>query len=402
MKLLLFTLSLIAFSSQSSVAQILSTEQTEYISTHFEDLKADERYQNANWEPVLNAVKGKRMVLLGEFNHGSKEVFIARNELIQQLHEKLGFDLILFESGLGELEVINMDKQELKVFELTQGFFGPWRTKEFEGLMKYIQLNEIEISGFDVQRTGSTFTDYLSEKMDNDRFKKAEEEFVALKSQLSNYNTVYDSINTPTSALIRVYEDIRDNLSIDEEFSKKAIDNRIHFLTYMMDFIKFKDWNKRWEARDRAMADNMKWILSRQEPYKKIIVIAHNFHVSKFNEKENVMGEFLSEDYADEMYVIGAFAGEGAYANNSGKPEQLSPPSEKGLDIKHIIAANQGRLAFLNITKNRQGLANWVQEPIVVNDTFVDLSNSNELILSKCFDGILLFETITPAEKQSK
>jgi len=402
MKPALLTFALLLIICQRSFGQILTSEQAAFISTHFVNLKADENYVNADWEPVLNAVENKRLVLIGEFNHGSKEVFISRNELIQQLHQKLGFDLILFESGLGELEAVNLKMQELNPFELTQGFFGPWRTHEFGQLMQYIQQNDIQISGFDVQRTGSKFTDYLSDKTKNDGFQEIENEFVALKSHLTNYRTVYDSISTITLQLIERYKEIGNNLSFHDNFSKRAIANRVNYLTYMLDFIKTKDWNKRWEERDRAMAENIKWILNNQEPNQKAIVVAHNFHVSKYNEKENVMGEFLKEDYESEMFVIGTFAGKGAFLNNSGKPEPLSPPSDTRLDIKHLIAADPGRLTFLNITPDLQTKAQWLQEPLLVNDTFIDLSGSNELILSRYFDGILFFDTVTPAEKQSR
>ena len=211
MKSFLYTFALALILNHSLCAQKLSDKQLKIVSTHFVNLEADRSYLNANWESVLNAVKNKRIVLIGEFNHGSKEIFITRNELIQQLHEKLGFDLILFESGLGELEVVNLNMRELSPKELTLGFFEPWRTKEFEDLMKYIQQNEITISGFDVQRTGSTFTNYLSEKFDNKIFKETDEQFVALKSQLSNYKTVYDSIKPTTLQLINVYQKLLHN-----------------------------------------------------------------------------------------------------------------------------------------------------------------------------------------------
>lgn len=400
MKSLLSTCSFALLLSPPLIAQQLSSDQAEFVSNHFMNLNADANYQNANWEPVLDAVGNKRIVLLGEFNHGSKEVFTSRNELIRLLYEQLGFDLILFESGLGELEVINLKKRDLKSTELTAGFFGPWRTKEFEDLMDYIRQNDIQISGFDVQRTGGTFTNYLSEKMGDETFKNAEREFGVLSSQLSNYKTVYDSIKTPTLQLIKKYEEIENKLDLDDQFSKRAIQNRIIFLTYMMDFIKTKDWTRRWEERDRAMADNIKWILSSKELDQKAIVIAHNFHISKYNERENVMGEFLIKDYEEEMYAIGVYAGGGTFVNNYGKPEELIPPSDKGLDIKHLIAADRGNLTFLNISVHASEPDHWLQEPIIVNDTFIDLSNSNKLILGKCFDGLLLFDSITPTEKR--
>jgi erythromycin esterase len=398
-----FLLKIIFFCScinHSLVGQILTTKQTKFIADNFISLQVDENYQNANWSPVLKSVQNKRLVLLGEFNHGSKEVFSTRNELIQVLHKKLGFDLILFESGLGEMEVLNLKKSELEPVELTTSFFGVWKTMEFEDLMTYIKSQNIPVSGFDVQRSGQMFTNYLSERVNNkETFLEAEKKFGSLISQLSNYRTVYDSVSAPTLQLIDVYEGIEAKLNKQDEFSERTLSNRIRFLTYMLDFSKTKDWSKRWRERDLAMADNIKWILNRY-PNKKAIIIAHNYHIARYNEKEAVMGEFLKEEFEDEMYVVGVFAGQGSFADNAGQMRQLSPPDESGLDIKHIIAADQSRMTFLNAPKNVPAGAEWLQEPIIANDTFIDLSNSNKLILSKCFDGLLLLDTITPPQKQ--
>lgn len=399
MKSILTFSAILLITFQASYAQILSADQADFIASHFANLEADESYQNAKWDAVIEAIGSKRIVMVGEFNHGTKEVFIARNELIRELHKKHGFDLILFESGLGELEVINLKKQNLTPAQLTYGFFGPWRTKEFEALMTYVQQADIEISGFDVQRTGGIFSNYLTDKLGDNYFKAIEQEFVTVKKKLTNRRTVYDSILIPTVQLIKAYERIKVDLKVDDHFSIKTLENRIEYLNYMLQFTKDKDWNKRWEARDHAMANNLKWILSRQAPDRKVIVVAHNFHIAKYNEKENVMGEFLKADYGSEMYVIGAFAGKGVSTNNYGQTEQLSPPSEEGLDIKHIVAADQGRLTFLNLNQDLGAKGEWLHQPIIANDTFIDLSGSNQLILSKCFDGLLLFDAITPAEK---
>ncbi|HEV7783653.1 MAG TPA: hypothetical protein VGO58_20420 [Chitinophagaceae bacterium] len=53
------------------------------------------------------------MVLIGEPNHGSKEIFLLRNSLIKFLHESHGFDIILFESGIGELIRADISKDQL-------------------------------------------------------------------------------------------------------------------------------------------------------------------------------------------------------------------------------------------------------------------------------------------------
>ena len=94
------------------------------IDKHVYHISNDTSYKETNWKPLIKVLENKKVVSLGEFNHGNKEVFFTRNDLIKQLHKKLGFNLILFESGLGELHVINENISTLNGRSLTNGFFG--------------------------------------------------------------------------------------------------------------------------------------------------------------------------------------------------------------------------------------------------------------------------------------
>lgn len=293
--------------------------------------------------------------------------------------------------------VVNLKKNYSDRSSLTRGFCGGWRTAEFENLIQYVKENNIQIGGFDVQRTGSTFTEYLSRKSTSLlAFQEIEKRFVSIKSQLANYRTDYESIKEKTQELINEYRLFATDQHVPDSLVIRTIKNRVDFLTYMLEFVETKDWNARWRARDLAMAENIKWLLSQYEPNQKTIIIAHNFHISRSNKKEEVMGEFLVRDFDNEMYVLGVFAKEGTYLSNSGKAEVLSKPDSTSLDIKHIIEADGAKMSFLNLPKEMSSENEWLFKPIIVNDTFIDLSNSNKLILSECFDGLLLLDAISP------
>lgn len=111
------------------------------------------------------------------------------------------------------------------------------------------------------------------------------------------------------------------------------------------------------------------------------------------------MGEFLKKEYGAEMYSIGVFAGSGSFANNQGAEERLKPISTDGIDIKQIINELNYKLGFLNIPKKEKKGLDWLFENIIINDTFIDLSNSNKMVLSKSFDGLIFIDKISLPEK---
>jgi erythromycin esterase-like protein len=104
------------------------------------------------------------------------------------------------------------------------------------------------------------------------------------------------------------------------------------------------------------------------------------------------MGEILASRYGDEIYSIGVFAGTGSYADNSGNEKQMSPPDTTGSDIKKVISQLPGTTNFINLVNTNNSGRKWLDKKITVNDTFIDLSNNNKLILSKCFDGLILID----------
>ncbi|MDH3247000.1 MAG: hypothetical protein OEM26_20420, partial [Saprospiraceae bacterium] len=105
----------------SLLLPVLSPTQIEWLRSNSEDIEVDETYQNGSWEPVIERMKDKRVIMLGEFSHGCQEIFQSRNDLIKDLHETLGIKVILFESGLGEVGTINLYKEEFSAAEMVRG-----------------------------------------------------------------------------------------------------------------------------------------------------------------------------------------------------------------------------------------------------------------------------------------
>jgi erythromycin esterase len=411
--LLLIVMMIFAGSSAfSQVRKFISPSAIQYLQKEATTICEDEKLIEANWETLASRVKDKRIILLGEFNHGVKEVFLLRNDLIKFLHKKIGARVILFESGIGELAYVDLNKADLSPAEMANGFFGNWRTKEFESLMEFSKSNNISLAGFDVQRTANSFNNLLKKvadikKVDYSVYFDLEKKYGSVQRELSNSKAVYDSLKHKTNELITGYRKIYNLLVKDSIYAHTAellytlqtIKNRIAYLSYMLQFVRDRDFAKRFKARDSAMAENIIWLAENLYPHEKIIVVAHNYHIARSHEYEQPMGKILSNKYGKEMYAIGFFAGGGTYTGNTGKVEEMLPADTLALDIKHIISHLKGFASFIHIPKQKHAVNAWLYENIVVNDSFTDLKETNKLVLAKLFDGLLLLRKVSPPQK---
>ncbi|MGB0525186.1 MAG: erythromycin esterase family protein [Flammeovirgaceae bacterium] len=404
MKQLLFIFFLLV--STCTFAQNLTKAQKRFLAKKVVQLDTDNQFHDTQWSHIHQQLKNKDVVAIGEFTHGAKEVFQLKNSLIKYLHEALGFEVILFESGMGELIEVNTNKQQLSPQQLVQkGLMGPWKTAAFTELMTYVKQENLEIAGFDVQRSGSSFAPLLKKiaqmhLADSTAYYNLELRYTKAKKQLKQ-KTLADSTQQSIRQLIAAYQSLEQKLNqVDAptptiQLVAKTLGNRASYLAYKLDFALDRDWNKAWAARDVAMANNILWLTQNIYPNKKIIILAHNFHISTYNEDLLVMGEVLKEKLDKDIYTIGVFAGKGVFAGNTRNKKELSAPDSSQLDIKHLINQLDGYAHFLSIpSKNKKSTA-WLFQPIIVNDTFINLRKKNTMELAKKFDGLLFLQQVS-------
>src|ERR1039457_7202673 len=98
---------------------------------------------------------GKRIICLGESEHGIETFSRCKTELIKYLHENLGFEVVAFEIGI--LNVSNVcyniksDTEAVKA-----SFLGIWQTESLLDLYDYslkqrVLSSPLEFSGFDIK-----------------------------------------------------------------------------------------------------------------------------------------------------------------------------------------------------------------------------------------------------------
>lgn len=108
-----------------------------------------------NLSNLKESLKDVEIIALGENTHGLGEVFSAKTELVKFLHQELGFDLVLFESGYGDGALAWEQLDSLSAKEFTSVFSSNfyYNSEEVENLVSYVksQNGKLKIQGFDCQ-----------------------------------------------------------------------------------------------------------------------------------------------------------------------------------------------------------------------------------------------------------
>ena len=263
-----------------------------------------------NLSPLENA----KIVLLGEQTHYDGAVFDKKVEIIKNLHENFGFNIIIFESGLYDnykaQELYKSKKENISIFN--QSIFPIWtETSAFKELLDYVEQNpEMKILGFDNQEF-AFFKEYfipdLKTLLKQNFINLSDEIYTKIEKTLV-YKDLDDFVNNRKDSLelYKTFDVIKSQLS---KIKNKNIDAKIiqqTFKSAISDFdIELKRAQKEkiyvQNPRDKQMAENLIF-LQQQFPNEKIIGWGASFHFS--NEINNFEYTKTTEKYLTEFHSL--------------------------------------------------------------------------------------------------
>ena len=295
---------------------------------------------NTNFEDLSflsEVLEGNKILGLGEQSHLDGASNDARVRLIKYLHEELGYNVIVFESGLYDCTRANEFIQGRKVGDdrnyLFDAIFGLWHTKELNELSKYIDKtqkteNPLILSGMDIQFAGE-----ISRKNLINDFAL----FIKYVEKETNNNVDVDSTKLANSLnQLRKYSNHKKGISIEDT---TIISSAINKVNYVIDNAKLNtektnywkqvmlsmnmDYRKRYidnkSLRDSMMAVNVSWLTKNKFKDDKIIIWAANSHLIKdgksivweYNNGDLRTGEYLRREFNDKYYFMALTAYEG-------------------------------------------------------------------------------------------
>ena len=326
-------------------ARQVDTAQIEWIQKNAIPLKSiDPNDQDfTDLAPLKTLIGDARIVQLGEQSHGDGTCFETKIRLIKFLHQKMGFDVLAFESGLFDCRKTwqAFERGEPALEAAPLGVFGIWTgSRQVQPLFEYLAANAngdhpLELCGFDCQFTAAGSRRHLVQDLrrlvDNLEFESpSSNELEKLYKQLEELLDYEKDVSGIQKEFMSMLDALGKALSKEKPSDRgqaREVQFWIQNLKSIQTHAKTK-WTRRAapniNIRDEQMAKNLIWLANDFYKDRKIIVWAASFHILRnpaeievpdqsVNYKDTVpMGHHIAEQFGDEVFTVGFTAYEGA------------------------------------------------------------------------------------------
>lgn len=350
-------------------------------------------------------LESKRVVQLGESGHGVAEFSWMKVRLVKYLHERLGFDVIAFESSLSGCDVADSRIGSEAPREVMRDcLFGVWFTSEVLPLFEYLEAQRkaghpLLLAGFDDQNSGAAKT-AVSERLV--RFAAMADAALAATILEDEGSLRWPIAPTDSVRIAASYAELASTLAKrrDELLGRGADAAQLDITTQearsrvrLVQQLSRKP-EEGYPIRDECMADNLDFLLDRRFPGRKVIVWAHNGHVAKDlrpSLDRSGMGTLVAKRRDGEVYTIGLYMGRGVAAENDRTPYDIGPAPPGSLES--ILAGAGWKMSFTDLS--REPVPSWANEVLLSRDWG---KYPAKIVPAHAYDGLLYIDTVTPPE----
>ena len=306
---------------------------------------------------VFERFADRRVVLLGEASHGTREFYRARAAITRRLIERHGFDMVAVEADWPDAAALDRYVRGFSAVDGDQRIFQRfptwlWRNKEVETFIgwlraynhPYVEEKRIGFHGLDIYSLSDSIDAVLRylDCTDPEAARIARERYGCLTPWQR------DPAAYGRAVLSQRYRDceaavvatLRDLLSKrldhaangDERFFDTLQNAQLVAAAERYYRVMYYGGAESWNLRDRHMFDTLARLLEHRGPRSKAVVWAHNSHIgdARFTDMGRVrdelnLGQLCREHFGDQVATIGfgTHAGTVTAAHDWGEPMEV-------------------------------------------------------------------------------
>ncbi len=339
------------------------------------------------------AVGDARIVALGEASHGTSEFFRMKHRLLEYLVKETGFTVFAIEANWPESLAVDRyiatGEGDPKA-ALAGMYFWTWNTQEVLDMIEWMRAYNkaagrpaLTFTSFDMQ-TGAVATrramDYLA-RIGPEYAKSAE--------------------SMRPEKVVKLFDDNRAGFIMLSSAAEWREARQAAEVARQAAALKASGFS----YRDEMMARNVEW-LSETYPKQKMVLWAHNYHVSANRQGAKSMGAWLRDRFGAQMYTVGFAFRRGevrAVGRQNSSNTRLgawpAPPLPDGSGDAVLSAAGMP-LFFLDFhaVPRDAALAGWLDAPHLFRQAGaiwqIDAAQANAqtATLAELYDGLIFVE----------
>ncbi|MBB3120373.1 erythromycin esterase family protein [Pseudoduganella violacea] len=299
-------------------------------------------------QPFADAIGNARIVGLGEQNHGGRGEFQLKLRLLRFLHERLGFDVLILESGFFDVgQIARRMEQGEKLDDMAPGniFFMYANSAEGRAVLHYVQQQKssgkpLALVGFDSQHSGLLSQTELLKQLQ--AFLQKSQPALASGKDWDAYAQAAQPLfamqrAAPPAAIQAGFE--RHHAALSSVLCASS-ETAIRSAGWWCQVVKsvqaqattYWSGNMNYQ-RDNQMGDNAIWLAERLFPGKKAVVWGHTFHIARgFEPAPGILqsGEVMHRRWGAQYKAVQFSTAEGRFLDYTNMQIGNVPEPERG------------------------------------------------------------------------